>query len=287
MLEHGGNAVDAAVATAFALAVAYPTAGNLEGGGFAVVRFGSDERTLDFRETAPAAASRDMFVSAAIGRRRTGRGAGGQPSQTGWRSSGTPGSVAGLWALHAAKGSKPWKEVVAPAIAMARDGIVVGEAFADEIDSSKKRLASDPASTALFLPGGAAPKVGSTWKNPDLARVLERVAEQGPKGFYEGPTAETLASEMKAHGGLVTADDLRGYEAKWRTPLAFTYRGARILAMPPPSSGGITLAMIAHILEGFDLPREAWHSPAGFTTWSRRCAARSPRGTRASGTPTS
>jgi gamma-glutamyltranspeptidase/glutathione hydrolase len=261
VLEHGGNAVDAAVATAFALAVAYPTAGNLEGGGFAVVHFGSDERALDFRETAPAAASRDMFVSPVQDAGASDAGPTLKPSQTGWRSSGTPGSVAGLWALHAAKGSKPWKELLAPAIAMARDGIVVSDAFADEIDSSKKRLAGDPASTALFLPGGAPPKVGSTWKNPDLARVLERVAEQGPKGFYEGPTAETLASEMKAHGGLVTADDLRGYEAKWRTPLVFTYRGARVLAMPPPSSGGITLAMIAHILEGFDLPREAWHSP--------------------------
>jgi gamma-glutamyltranspeptidase/glutathione hydrolase len=114
----------------------------------------------------------------------------------------------------------------------------------------------------LFLPDGAPPKVGSTWKNPDLARVLERVAEKGPKGFYQGATAEAIASEMKAHGGLVTANDLRGYEAKWRAPVVFTYRGAHIVAMPPPSSGGVTLAMMAHILEGFDLPHETWHSPA-------------------------
>ncbi len=281
VLEHGGNAVDAAVATAFAMAVAYPTAGNLGGGGFAVVRFGNDERALDFRETAPAAASRDMYATgtvdagapsvgsidagAHVASSRDAGASDGRPpptaSQMGWKASGTPASVAGLWALHAAKGSKPWKTLVAPAIAMARDGFVVSDAFADEIDSSKKRLAMDPASAALFLPGGAPPKVGSTWKNPDLARVLDRIAELGPKGFYEGETAATIASEMKAHGGLVTAEDLRGYEAKWRAPLVFTYRGARIVAMPPPSSGGVTLAMIAHILEGFDLPREAWHSP--------------------------
>jgi gamma-glutamyltranspeptidase/glutathione hydrolase len=264
VLEHGGNAVDAAVATAFALAVAYPTAGNLAGGGFAVLRFGKDgesaqgaarstpdERALDFRETAPAVSTRDMFVGAKDGGPRMG-----------WRSMATPASVAGLWALHQAKGKKPWKDVVAPAIAMARDGFVVSDAFLDEITQQKDRLAKNPDSAALFLPGGAPPVLGSTWKNPDLAGVLERVAKDGPKGFYEGPTAKAIVSEMKAHGGLVTQADLSGYRAKWRAPLVFTYRGARVVAMPPPSSGGVTLAMAAHILEGFDLPHEAWHSPA-------------------------
>ena len=279
MLEAGGNAVDAAVTTAFVLAVAYPTAGNLGGGGFAVVHFGHDDLALDFRETAPAAASRDMYVG--------GGGDAGAPdasagsSRDGWRSSGTPASVAGLWALHKAKGSKPWRDVLAPAIAMARDGLVVDEAFAGEIDDLKKRLEKDPVSTALFLPGGEPPKVGSTWRNPDLARVLERVAEKGPPGFYEGPTAEAIASEMKAHGGLVTLDDLRGYEAKWRSPLAFDYHGAHVVAMPPPSSGGVTLAMIAHILEPYDLGHGAWHSASElhllFEAMRRAFAARNAR----------
>jgi gamma-glutamyltranspeptidase/glutathione hydrolase len=285
MLKAGGNAVDAAVTTAFVLAVAYPTAGNLGGGGFAVAHFGPEDLALDFRETAPAAASRDMYVDT--------NGSGGDAgapapnaantgnSRDGWRSSGTPASVAGLWALHKAKGSKPWKEVLAPAIAMAKDGLVVDEAFAGEIDDLKKRLEKDPVSSALFLPGGAPPKVGSTWRNPDLARVLERIAEKGPAGFYEGPTAEAIASEMKKHGGLVTLADLHGYEAKWRKPLSFDYRGTRVVAMPPPSSGGVTLAMIAHILEPYDLSQKTWHSAPElhylFEAMRRAFAARNAR----------
>jgi gamma-glutamyltranspeptidase/glutathione hydrolase len=282
MLEAGGNAVDAAVTTAFVLAVAYPTAGNLGGGGFAVARFGQEDLALDFRETAPAAASRDMYVGASGAGADAGAPAANvNSSRDGWRSSGTPASVAGLWALHKAKGSKPWKDVVAPAIAMARDGLVVDEAFAGEIDDLKKRLEKDPVSSALFLPGGAPPKVGSTWRNPDLARVLERIAEKGPPGFYEGPTAEAIAGEMKAHGGLVTLDDLHRYEAKWRTPLTFEYRGTHVVAMPPPSSGGVTLAMIAHILATYDLPQGTWHSATElhllFEAMRRAFAARNAR----------
>ncbi|MGO8999474.1 MAG: gamma-glutamyltransferase [Polyangiaceae bacterium] len=284
MLEKGGNAVDAAVTTAFVLAVAYPTAGNLGGGGFAVIHFGSDDRALDFRETAPASASRDMYVDPSSSGADAGASTPANPAGTsrdGWRSAGTPASVAGLFALHAAKGSKPWKEVVAPAIAMARDGLVVDQAFSDEIADLKQRLVKDPHSLALFLPDGAPPKVGSTWKNPELARVLEQVAEKGAAGFYRGPAAEAIASEMKAHGGLVTLDDLHGYEAKWRTPLVFEYHGARVVAMPPPSSGGVTLAMIAHILEPYDLAHKAWHSPAElhllFEAMRRAFAARNAR----------
>jgi gamma-glutamyltranspeptidase/glutathione hydrolase len=281
MLEQGGNAVDAAVTTAFVLAVAYPTAGNLGGGGFAVVHFGTDNRALDFRETAPSSAARDMYAEASgpadAGPAKNPAGT----SREGWLSAGTPASVAGLWALHSAKGSKPWKDVLAPAISLARDGLVVDQAFSDEIGDMKQRLAKDPASAALYLPDGEPPKIGSTWKNPDLARVLERIAEKGAAGFYEGPTADAIASEMKAHGGLVTQGDLRGYEAKWRTPLEFDYRGAHIVAMPPPSSGGVTLAMIAHILEPYDLSRQTWHSAAElhlvFEAMRRAFAARNAR----------
>lgn len=278
VLQSGGNAVDAAVATAFALAVAYPTAGNLAGGGFAVVRFGAEDLALDFRETAPAAASRDMYGGAS--KPDAGAKEGGT-SRDGWKSAGTSGSVAGLWALHKAKGSKPWKELLAPAIAMAKDGFVVDDAFASEVDDLKERLKKDPTSTALFLADGSPPKVGSTWRNPDLAQVLGRIAEKGPSGFYEGPTAEAIASGMKEHGGLVSLDDLRGYEAKWRKPLTFEYHGTHVVAMPPPSSGGVTLAMIAHILEPYGLDHEAWHSPKElhflFEAMRRAFAARNAR----------
>ncbi|HRG96340.1 MAG TPA: gamma-glutamyltransferase, partial [Polyangiaceae bacterium] len=256
VLAQGGNAADAAVATAFALAVTYPTAGNLGGGGFAVTRFGDKSlKALDFRETAPAAARRDMYLDAS-----------GKPTKAsgeGILSAGVPGSVAGLAELHKVLGSKKktWAELVAPAIALARDGFVVDAAFVDTIEHATERLKKYPASAALFLPGGKPPALGSTWKNPELAAVLERVAAKGPKGFYEGPTAAAIVAQMKADRGIMTAADLAKYKPKWRTPIEFTYRGHRIASMPPPSSGGLTLAMICHILEGYDLGKLGWQSP--------------------------
>jgi gamma-glutamyltranspeptidase/glutathione hydrolase len=255
VLAAGGNAADAAVAVAFALAVVYPTAGNLTGGGFAVARIAGESRALDFRETAPAAASRDMYLDA------TGKNSGG--SHDGYKSAGVPGSVAGLFELHRALGSKTksWADVIAPAIKLAEAGFVVDEGFADAIASADDRLKKNPESAALFFPGGQPPKVGDTWKNPQLAAVLKRIAEKGPQGFYEGPTADAIAADMKANGGLITAADLKGYKAKWRTPLQFTYRGHVVTAMPPPSSGGVTLGMICHILERYDLAKMGWQTP--------------------------
>jgi gamma-glutamyltranspeptidase/glutathione hydrolase len=268
VLRSGGNAVDAAVATAFALAVVHPTAGNIGGGGFAVVRSADGHVvTLDFRETAPAAATPDMY-----------RGKGKESSLDGHLAAGVPGSVAGLWTLHQKYGRKPWKTLVAPAISLARDGFVVDAAFAKAIANGEKRLRKNPASTALFLPGGPVPAIGSTWRAPALAATLARIAEQGAAGFYRGKTAALIVDEMQRGGGIITAADLAGYEAVWREPIVFTYRGYRAYSMPPPSSGGIALAMIAQVLEGFDLKAFGWQSREAVhvvvEAWRRAYAAR-------------
>jgi gamma-glutamyltranspeptidase/glutathione hydrolase len=255
ILRAGGNAADAAVAVAFALAVVYPAAGNLGGGGFAVARMGGQARALDFRETAPAKASRDMYLGP--------DGKKTNESLEGHRSSGVPGSVAGLHELYQVLGSKKktWAELIAPAIALASQGFVADQAFAEFV-AGTAALKKWPASAALFLPGGKPIAKGERWKNPDVARVLERIAAQGPAGFYQGPTAAAIAEEMKAHGGLITLADLAGYRARWRAPITFGYRGRQIVAMPPPSSGGLAMAMICNILSGYDLSRLPWHGPA-------------------------
>jgi gamma-glutamyltranspeptidase/glutathione hydrolase len=259
VLRSGGNAVDAAVATAFALAVVYPGAGNVGGGGFMVARVDGAVHALDFRETAPAAATHDTFAA----KDKDTSKAGGD-SRVGHLASGVPGSVAGLWEAHQKLGSKKktWAELLAPAIKLAEEGFTVDAEFTRSLGENAKRLKKYPASVALFFPDDAPLKTGSTWKNPDLAAVLKRVADKGPKGFYEGPTAELLVADMKRGGGMITAADMAAYRAKWRTPITFSYRGNQIVSMPPPSSGGLTLAMIGHILEGYDLHAMPWHSPS-------------------------
>jgi gamma-glutamyltranspeptidase/glutathione hydrolase len=252
VLARGGNAVDAAIATALALAVVHPAAGNLGGGGFLLARRNGATDALDFRETAPRAATRDMFAAHP------------EDAQTGARSAGVPGSVDGLYRAFTRLGSKrvAWKDLVAPAIVLAEEGFVVDPDLESFLKSEEgERLARFEGSRALFMPGGKLLAAGARWKNPDLGRVLRRIAAEGPKGFYEGPTAEAIVNETKAGGGLVTLEDLARYEAKWREPLVFTYRGRTILAMPPPSSGGVALAMMCHILEGWNLARAGWHSP--------------------------
>jgi gamma-glutamyltranspeptidase/glutathione hydrolase len=273
ILARGGNAVDAAVATAFALAVTFPTAGNVGGGGFAVVRIHGQPYALDFRETAPAAATREMYMDGGAGSRNDAR--------EGIKSVGVPGSVAGLWALEQKLGNKKltWFALLQPAIAFAQQGFTVDADFVDA--RMGKRLAKYPGSAALFLPGGNPPPPGSTWRDPELAEVLRRIAADGPKGFYEGPTADAIVAEMKADGGLITHEDLKAYEAKWRTPLEFTYRDQHLTAMPPPSSGGVTMAMICHILEGFDLGSMPFQSPDAlhdmFEAMRRAFAARNAK----------
>lgn len=275
VLAAGGNAVDAAIATAFALAVAYPTAGNIGGGGFAVTRIKGKVDALDFRETAPAAATRDMYLSPE-----------GKPkpeAREGIKSVGVPGSVAGLWELHQKLGSKKktWAELLAPAIKLAEEGFPIDEGFAGTFEQQAgKRLQKHPVSAALFFPNGQPLAKGTVFKNPELAAVLRRILK-GPSGFYEGATAEAIAKQMKEEGGLITLADLKGYRAKWRKPIELTYRGHKITSMPPPSSGGVTMAMIAHILEGYDLKAKGFQSPEAlhyvFEAMRRAYAARNAK----------
>ncbi|MDQ2931175.1 MAG: gamma-glutamyltransferase [Gemmatimonadota bacterium] len=254
VLRDGGNAIDAAVATAFALAVVYPGAGNIGGGGFLVVHMADGrEEALDFRETAPGAASRDMYLGA--------NGHADDRSITGSLSAGVPGSVMGLWEAHEKYGSLPWARLLAPAIELADSGFVVDSDFSTSIHGDSARLMRFPASAALFFPGGHAPAPGDRWKNPDLAAVLRRISADGPKGFYAGRTAELIDAQMQRSGGKISLADLSGYRAKWRAPIEFTYRGHRVISMPPPSSGGITIALIAHQLARYDLRALGWHSP--------------------------
>ncbi|HSJ13620.1 MAG TPA: gamma-glutamyltransferase [Longimicrobiales bacterium] len=246
VLRAGGNAVDAAIATAFALAVVYPEAGNIGGGGFLVARLADGtEAALDFREKAPLGASRDMYLDE--------RGEVTDASLVGHLASGVPGAVAGLWAAHERFGTRPWAELLAPAIRLAEEGFTVDAALARSIRGAADLLGRFPASAALLMPGGAPPAAGARWRNPDLAATLRRIAERGPAGFYEGETADLIVAEMKRGGGLITHEDLRRYQALWREPVAFEYRGHRVLSMPPPSSGGLTLALIANTLEGYPL----------------------------------
>lgn len=253
ILKSGGTAVDATVATAFALAVVHPSAGNIGGGGFIVARIGDSLTVaLDFRETAPASASREMFLD--------GTGEQVVSSTLGHRSAGVPGTVAGLWEFHRRFGTRPWAELLAPAIRLAREGFTIDERLQVSIRADSARFSQFTASAELFLPGGRPPGVGVLWKNPDLGDALERIAMEGSKGFYAGKTADLLVAEMKRGGGLITHADLRAYRAIWRTPVLFRYRGHTIFSMPPPSSGGITLAMIGNILEGYDLTASGWPS---------------------------
>ena len=252
VLRSGGSAVDAAIATAFALAVVLPSAGNLGGGGFAVLHVNGQTTTLDFREVAPAAARRDMFLDE--------RGAPTEKSVTGHLAVGVPGSVAGLWAVHQKFGTKTWAELLQPAIQLADNGFTVNADFSASTRDDAKRLKTFPASATLFLPGGRPLAEGTRWTNPELARTLRLIAQNGRDGFYKRDTADSIVAEMRRGGGIITHTDLEQYQPKWREPVEFTYRGHRIVSMPPPSSGGVTVALIAQQLEAYDLGRLGWHS---------------------------
>ncbi len=246
VLRAGGNAIDAAVAVGFAEAVVNPRAGNLGGGGFLVYRQADGQAfALDYRETAPAAATRDMYLDSL--------GALSDKSVLGALAAGVPGAVAGLWEMHHRFGRLRWSDVVAPAIALAR-AHVVDSVRAETIERNRESLARFPASAALFLPGGRPLATGDTARNPELARTLERIADRGPDGFYKGETADLIVAEMRRDGGIITTADLAGYRPIWREPVRATYRGWRLLAMPPSSSGGVTLTEILNILEGYTLP---------------------------------
>ncbi|HEX8273934.1 MAG TPA: gamma-glutamyltransferase [Longimicrobiaceae bacterium] len=253
VLRRGGNAVDAAVATHFALAVVNPEAGNIGGGGFLVVRMADGTTaSLDFREAAPLKATRDMFLDA--------QGNLTDRSLVGHLAAGVPGSVAGMWEAHRRFGSLPWAELVQPAVNLA-EGIVVHERLAGSLRSYAERFQRFPATAAVFLPGGRAPRVGDRWVQRDLAETFRRIARDGKDGFYRGRTAELVEAEMRRGGGLITREDLARYQAKWRDPLRFTYRGHEVVSMPPTSSGGVTMAEMLNILEGYDLRSLGYLSP--------------------------
>ncbi len=271
VLAAGGNAADAAIATAFALAVVHPTAGNIAGGGFAVIRNGKHAvAALDFRETAPAAATPEMYLD------KDGKPT--KDSVIGDRASGVPGSVAGLWALHEKYGKTPWKDLVAPAIALAQNGFPIDIHTHAVIERAEKKLAAFPATAAMWLPGGKPRPVGDVVKLPELATVLQRISDKGPDGFYKGETAAAIVDEMKKGGGLITAADLEGYKVEWRAPMIFDYRGKSLATMPLPSSGGIVLAMSANMLRAVDVGKLGWHSADHLhwlvEVWRRVFAAR-------------
>lgn len=239
ILKQGGNAADAAVAVAFALAVTWPEAGNVGGGGFWISRDARGKTlAVDFREVAPRTARRDLFM-------RPGPG-GVPPSSTeGPFASGVPGSVDGLWRAHRAAGRLPWKTVLAPAVRLARQGFPMSETISRSIAIPKyrKRLASDPETAAIFLPGGEPPVAGTLFRQPALARTLEAIRDRGADGFYRGRVAREIEAGQKRVGGLITRGDLAIYSAKIRRPLRFPFGGAEILTLPAPASGPVMAEM--------------------------------------------
>jgi len=246
VLRDGGGAVDAAVATAFALGVTYPMAGNIGGGGFLLYRTAAGEpAAYDFRETAPAAATPTMFL-------KDGRYDKDLHHES-YLSVGVPGTVAGLHLAWKEHGRLPWRRLIEPAIVLARDGFVVTDGLSRSLKDALPKMKKHPATLAQFSRGGTPYEMGDVLKQPDLARTLQRIAALGPAGFYEGETAELIAKEMAAHGGLITREDLRAYEARRRVPLRGTYRGLAVLTMPPVSAGGTALLEMLNVLEGYDL----------------------------------
>jgi len=247
----GGTAVDAAVATAFALAVVHPTAGNIGGGGFIVYRPAKGEPVAyDFREVAPAQASPTMFL-------KDGKYS-AELHHNSYLAVGVPGTVAGLHLAWKEQGKLPWKRLVDPAVALARDGFVVTEGLSRSLKNAMRQMQKYPASVAQFSKNGTPYEPGETLKQPELARTLERISAQGPAGFYEGETALALEKEMLAHGGLITRSDLKNYAAKKRAPVKGSYRGYDVIAMPPASSGGVALVEMLNVLEGYDVARMGW-----------------------------
>ncbi len=258
VLRRGGNAVDASVAVGLALAVVYPEAGNLGGGGFMLIRFKSGEtHAIDYREMAPMAANRNIFVD------KNGeliKGDGG--STIGYRAAGVPGTPAGLELALRKYGSKKisWSELVEPARKLAQDGYILSYRLANLLQNYSGNLSKYEDSKKIFLNNGNYYKEGDLFKQPDLAQTLARMKKFGAQEFYTGKTAELIAADMKKNNGLITMEDLKNYQPKERTPLRGTYRGHEIISMPPPSSGGIVLLQALNMLEKHDVRKMNWAS---------------------------
>ncbi len=284
VLQRGGNAVDAAVATGIALGVTHPSAGNIGGGGFMVVRLpDGTAKAIDYREMAPGKASRDMYLDA--------EGKVTKESRLGPRAAGVPGVVAGFAYAHKRWGSRPWEELVAPAVKLARDGWTLDPDHAEDLEWGTQRMQKyldelqskltaeaatlDPvdkrqletlianveATIKTFRkPDGSAYQTGDLWRQPALADTLEQIAKNGPQAFYGGALADTMAARVQAMGGLWTAQDLANYEAIERAPIEFDYRGHHIITMPPPSAGGVVLHQILAASEVLELHKHDWDS---------------------------
>ena len=242
ILKDGGNAVDAAIAVGFALAVTHPYAGNLGGGGFMLIRFADGRSTfIDFRERAPEKASRNMYLDAS-----------GKPTREsldGWKSPGVPGTVRGFELAHRKYGTRKWAQLIEPAIAFAQRGFAVSYPLAESLKNARN-LSQNPESKRIFQRNGAFWEAGETLAQPELARTLNRIAQNGVNEFYEGETAQKLADAMSRNGGLITLADLKKYTAVERAPLTGSYQGYGIIAAPPPSSGGIGILQMLGMLEG-------------------------------------
>jgi gamma-glutamyltranspeptidase/glutathione hydrolase len=253
VIKNGGNAIDAVVATGFALAVTHPTAGNIGGGGFIVYRPASGEpAAYDFREVGPSRSSPEMWL--------TNGKYDFDKHHNSHLAVGVPGTVAGLHMAWKEAGSKPWKELVAPAIKLARDGFEITHGLARSLAGQLDDFQKYPASLAQFSKNGKPYEAGEILKQPDLARTLTRIAEQGPAGFYEGETAALIEKEMRANNGLITMADLKAYQAKKRAVVKGTYRGYDVIGMPPPSSGGMAVVQMLNVLEGYDLKANGYGS---------------------------
>lgn len=251
IMKKGGNAVDAAIAVGIALAVVYPEAGNLGGGGFMLIRRkNGDVAAIDYREMAPAAAHRDVFVDEA-GNLIKGEGS----STIGYRASGVPGTLAGfdLAFKKYGSGKLAWSDLVEPARRLAERGFKLSYRLAELFKSYRESLEKYPESKRIFLNNGKFFEAGDTFRQLDLAQTLGRIAKQGASEFYTGRTAQLIAEDMKANGGLITLADLKNYKAKERTPLRGKYRGYEIITMPPPSSGGIVMLEVLNMLQAYDI----------------------------------
>jgi gamma-glutamyltranspeptidase/glutathione hydrolase len=250
-LKRGGNAVDAAVATAMTLAVTWPEAGNIGGGGFMLIHPGPGKSPIvvDYRETAPAMASETMFAD--------------PDDRSQYRLVGVPGTVAGLALAHEKYGSLPWRELVMPAVLLAESGFVIDGSLARSLNGGLRRSADFPEFRRVYGKNGGreAWRAGDRLALPELAATLGQIADKGPTGFYQGTTASRIAAEMKAGGGLVTSEDLKGYQPKIREPIHGTFRGYHVYGPPPPSSGGIAVVEMLNILENFELNKHDRFSP--------------------------
>ncbi|MCH8334430.1 MAG: gamma-glutamyltransferase [Proteobacteria bacterium] len=256
ILKKGGNAVDAAIATAFAMSVTWPTGGNIGGGGFLIYHRADGEATaFDFREKAPLASTRTMYLDA-DGEVRENL------NHDGLLAVGVPGTVAGMELVHQRFGTLPWEELLQPAIDLARDGMPISWHLHESFKRLKPWWDKYPSSARIFLKrDGSFYEPGDTWKQPDLADTLVRIQKDGKDGFYKGETARLIADFMEKNGGIITLEDLRKYQAIEREPVRGSYRGYEIVSMPPPSSGGVVLVHMLNILEGFDL-RQIGHNSA-------------------------